>query len=326
VLTLILAAASASACGSLTVHELPPAAEPARSPRPAFAPTGRVARVGHGPEGVAISSRGIVAVALRDPPALALVDAGTGRVRRTIALPGAARHLAATADGGFVVPAETADRLIVVGPDGARRADVTVGAHPHDAAVAAGRIFVGDEHANTLSVFDGPPGARAHATVRVATQPGGVASVASGRAIAVVSVRERVLELYDARTLHRVARVGAGIGPTHVVGDASGAHLYVVDTAGGALLVYDLRPRLALVRRYALPGAPYGVALDRVRRRLWVTLTARNEIVELPAHGRPHALRRLATVRQPDSVAVDGVSGRLYITGRDAGVLQIVDP
>jgi DNA-binding beta-propeller fold protein YncE len=227
-------------------------------------------------------------------------------------------------DGGFVVPTE--DRLVLVGRDGARRVSVPVGGRPHDAALAAGRIFVGDDRTSTLAVLPRGPRARVIATRAVAAQPGGVASVAAGRQIAVVSARERVLELYDARTLRRVARVGAGVGPTHVVGDASGAHLYVVDTAASALLVYDLRPRLELVRRYALPGAPYGVALDPARRRLWVTLTARNEVVELPAGGRPHALRRLPTVRQPDSVAVDPATGRLYITGRDAGTLQIVDP
>ena len=223
------------------------------------------------------------------------------------------------------MPEETSDRLVVVAPDGARGAGVRVGTQPHAAAVAGGRIFVGDERANTLSVLAGPRGPVV-ATLPVATQPGGVASVASGRAVAVVSVRGRVLELYDARTLRRLGRVGAGVGPTHVVGDASGAHLYVIDTAGGALLVYDLRPRLELVRRYALPGAPYGVALDPVRRRLWVTLTARNEVVELPAHGRPYALRRLPTVRQPDSLAVDPATGRVFVTGRDAGTLQIIDP
>ena len=67
-----------------------------------------------------------------------------------------------------------------------------------------------------------------------------------------------------------------------------------------------------------LPGGPYGVALDPLRRRLWVTLPALNQLVELPAHGRPHVLRRFATVRQPDSVAVDEHTGRVFVTGLGA--------
>ena len=91
-------------------------------------------------------------------------------------------------------------------------------------------------------------------------------------------------------------------------------------------LVAPVRPSLKLVRRVWLPGSPYGIALDPVRHRLWVTLTARNEVVELPAHGRPHPLRRFPTARQPDSVAVDPGTARVFVTGRTAGVLQLLDP
>jgi DNA-binding beta-propeller fold protein YncE len=318
---LALAGVALAGCGSLTVHELPPAAEPARSPGPLVAPAGRVVPVGTGAEGVAVDPRsGRVAVAVRDPPALAFVDERSGRIVRRVALPGAARHLARASDG-FVVPAEGAGRLLVVAPGGAVRGDVPAGAQPHDAAAVAGRVFVGDERGNALAMLAGSP-LRALRASPGATPPGG--APAAGRDVAVVSVRERVLELYDARTLERAGRAGAGIGPTHVV--AFGSRLYVTDTQGGALLVFVRRPRLELVRRVFLAGAPYGIAVDPVRRRLWVTLTARNELVELPAHGRPHPLRRFATVRQPDSVAVDVRSGRVFVTGRSAGVLQIVTP
>jgi DNA-binding beta-propeller fold protein YncE len=83
---------------------------------------------------------------------------------------------------------------------------------------------------------------------------------------------------------------------------------------------------LELTRRLYLPGGPYGIAVDHGRGRLWVTLPGRNEVVELPAHGRPHVIARRATVRQPDSVAVDAVTGRVVVTGRADGVLQVLDP
>jgi DNA-binding beta-propeller fold protein YncE len=132
-----------------------------------------------------------------------------------------------------------------------------------------------------------------------------------------------VLELYDPHALRRVARAPAGVGPTHVA--AAGPWIYVTDTDGGALLVFRISPELELVRRYPLPGSPYGIALDPVRRRLWVTLTARNELAELPAHGRPHALRRFATVRQPNGVAIDASTGRAFVTGRADRELQVID-
>jgi DNA-binding beta-propeller fold protein YncE len=268
-------------CGSASVADLPPPAEPARSPALERPPAGRVLTLADRPEGVAVDPRsGVLAVGVSDPAALVLLDGRTLRARHRVALPGAPRHVAA-AGGRFLVRAESADRYVEVTPAGRRRT----------------------------------------AVVGVAGEPGGVS--AAGGLVAVVSVRERVLELFDPHAPRRVARAPAGVGPTHVA--AAGPWIYVVDTDGGALLVFRIAPELELVRRYPLPGSPYGIALDPVRRRLWVTLTARNELVELPAHGRPHALRRFATVRQPNGVAIDASTGRAFVTGRADRGLQVID-
>jgi hypothetical protein len=160
------------------------------------------------------------------------------------------------------------------------------------------------------------------AVVREA-QPSRPATTDGGRTLARVLPRERVLELYDARTRRRTARVPAGVGPTHVV-CLKLAWCYVTDTQGDALLVFRRTERLELVRRYYLAGGPYGLALDQRRRLLYVTLPGRNELVQLPAHGRPHALRRWPTVRQPDAVTVDESAGRVIVTGDSAS--QLVRP
>jgi hypothetical protein len=161
--------------------------------------------------------------------------------------------------------------------------------------------------------------------VRGATVPVAKALIDDGRTVAVVSGRERVLELYDIRTHQRSARAPAGVGPTNVA-CLERTWCYVVDTRGEALLVFRRGSRLELVRRYHLRGAPYGIALDERRRLIYVTLPARNELVQLPAHGRPHVVGRWTTVRQPDTVAVDHASGRVFVTGPTAGVVQIVSP
>jgi DNA-binding beta-propeller fold protein YncE len=100
----------------------------------------------------------------------------------------------------------------------------------------------------------------------------------------------------------------------------------VVDTTGDALLLFETRPELHLTRRVALLEAPYGLAVDPVRERLWATLTATNELVELAAGTRPRVLRTFPAVRQPDTIAVDPATGRVYVTGRADGVLQLLDP
>jgi DNA-binding beta-propeller fold protein YncE len=165
--------------------------------------------------------------------------------------------------------------------------------------------------------------ARAPHRLAVAATAPPAERTSSGRALAVLSPRARVLQLDDPRTGRRTARAAAGVGPAQVA--AAGDRLYVTDTRGGALLVFTTRPQLELIRRVYLPGGPYAIALDPARHRLWVTLTARNEVVGLSADGRPRALVRLPTVRQPDGVAVDPALGTVAVAGRNAGVLQLID-
>jgi DNA-binding beta-propeller fold protein YncE len=221
----------------------------------------------------------------------------------------------------FAVAVRDPDQLALVDARSGRvrRRVALPGGRRHLTTVGAAFVVPAETGGRALTVT---AAGRITADVAVGDHPHDAAG-GGGRALAVVSVRERLLELYDPRTLKRTARAAAGVGPTHVV--AAGDRLYVADTRGGALLVFATRPKLALVRRVYLPGGPYGIALDPVRHRLWVTLTARNEVVELAATGRPHPLVRWPTVRQPDSVAVDPALGTLAVTGRDAGVLQLID-
>lgn len=334
-ITLTLGAGFAG-CGSATIGELPPAAEPARAPEPTRAPAGEVRRIGGLPEGVVVDPRShVAAVALRDPDRLRLMPLARDRKEaargiRDVPLPGAPRHLSIRSTGTTtqaLVPAETGRRAVVVDlPSGAVRATFPTGDHPHDIAPITGdRLAIGDERANTMTIGNAKTGA-VERTVPVATQPGGLASLRDGTLLLVVSVRERVVELFDAKTLERRDRIPVGVGPTHVACSPDGP-CFVTDTQGDALLVVRVAAdgrSLRLSRRVYLDGAPYGIAIDPERTRLWVTLTARNELVELPAHGRPHVLARLPTVQQADTVAVDTSNGDVVVTGRTHGELQLL--
>jgi DNA-binding beta-propeller fold protein YncE len=314
----LAAALGAAACGGSS-DRLAPAAEPARSPPLDQQPAGRVVAVGHKPEGLAFDPvTGLLAVGLTNPDRLALVDRDTGRVTRRIRLPESPRHLKLAAPGGPVlVPAERANAIVEVSLPSGRPRPTRVGRFPHDVARAHGRLFVGDELGHTLSVVE--RGQRIE-TLPAPRQPGGVAAIADRDHVGVVGVRERALEVFDARTLEPVGKVSVGIGPTHVVG--AGERFFVVDTRGDALLEVRLDP-LRVHRRTHVGGAPYGIALDTVRRRYWVTLTAENQVAELTDH---RVLRRFPTVRQPNSVAVDPRTGRVFVASRKDGTLQFFDP
>ena len=313
-----LLVAALAACGGSS-DRLPPAAEPARSPDLDRKPAGTVVAVGHKPEGLAYDPvTGLLAVGLTDPDRLALVDGRSGRTVRRLRLPESPRHLSLAGPGGPVlVPAERANAIVEVSLPGGRLRTTRVGDFPHDAARASGRLFVGDELGSTLSVVER---GRLIKTLPTPRQPGGVAATADGRYVGVVAVRARELEVFDARTLKSSGTVDVGIGPTHIAG--GGERFFVVDTRGGSLLEMRLNP-LRKHRRTYLGGAPYGIARDSERRRYWVTLTERNEVVELTDR---RALRRYPTVRQPNSVAVDPDSGRVFVASRKDGTLQFFDP
>jgi DNA-binding beta-propeller fold protein YncE len=320
----LLLLALLAGCGSAPRDELPPAAEPASSPPLVAPPDGRLQTVGSKPEGaVADPQTGLVAVGLRAPDELALVDGATGEVERRVPLDAAPRHLAIAGAGGPVlVPAEDADALLQVELPGGDVTRARTGREPHDAATAGDRVFVADEFAHTLTVLeDGRP----VKTIETALQPGGLAPLDNERQVAVVSVRERVVETFDVASGRRTGRAPAGVGPTHAVSNG-GYYLFVTDTAGDALLVYHLRPKLELIRRYPLPGSPYGIAIDNRRGRIYVSQTALNQLTELVAGGRPSLVRRYATPQQPNSVAVDEARGRVFVTGKVDGVLQLLDP
>ncbi len=280
--------------------------------------------LGDTPEGLAQDpATGIVVVALRRPDRLALVDGRAGRILRVVAVPGSARHLTIAGAGGPVlVPGEDSDLLVRVRlPVGVVIDQVKVGRQPHDADTSASRIFVADELGSSVSVV---AGGRVIHRFSGPVQPGGVA--AAGDRVGVVDVRGAHLFVYDATALRELVRLPAGDGPTHAVA-LDDTRLAVADTRGNALLLYALRPSPRQLSRLPLAGAPYGLAYDSVHNRLWVTLTARNQLMCFDGS----TLRRLGspvpTVRQPNSVAVDPETGRVFVAGAMLdGTLELIDP
>jgi DNA-binding beta-propeller fold protein YncE len=317
-------AAAATGCGAgQHAHHLA-GAEPAVSPAPVRAPAGRVVSVGAGAEGiVADPTRRLVAVAIRDPPRVALLSARSGRVLRRLPIAGAARHLQVDWQGTLLVPEATRNRLLELPlstPAGPRRSIVT-GSLPHDAAAADGHIFVTDEFGHAVTVVAGD---RAVGQIGGFVQPGGVARV--GGDAAVVDVGADTLTLIDGRTLRSVGRVSLGSGLTHDAAGRSG-RVYVVDTRGDALFTLRTRPRLSISSRLPLPGTPYGIASDPAHDRLWVTETATDRLVELDIAGpRPRTLAVFTTIRQPNSVAVDPRTRTVFVASATEGTVQVLSP
>lgn len=295
------------------------AAEPATAPAQATAPTGTVRSVGALPEGIVYDpTTKLVAVAVRNPFRLQLLDPTTLAVRHSVALPGDVRHLQLAAAGGPVlVPDEAARRLLQISlPGGAITSSIAVGKQPHDAGRSGSDIVVGNEFGKSLSVIRN---GRVIKTLGGVQQPGGI--VGDGSTVAVVDVGKFTVSTYDLRALKQTAVKNAGKGPTHGV-LISGNRVLVADTRGNAMLEFSVDP-LKQIGRLPLTGAPYGMATDETTNTAWVTLTARNEVVGLDVSGTtPRVIARYRTVRQPNTVAVEPGSHTLWVTGTHDGVVQ----
>jgi hypothetical protein len=135
-----------------------------------------------------------------------------------------------------------------------------------------------------------------------------------GKKVAVLTGRERTLEIYDARTLKRIGKTGAGIGPTGLATD-NVELLWVTDVKGDALLVFHLRPRFELIRRVHQIGGPYAIASDRERWGLWITLARTNQLVNYSAGSRPVLRDTFPSIRDARRVSVSDDTVSVYGKG-----------
>jgi YD repeat-containing protein len=303
-----------------------PPAEPARADVPTVPPAGTVVPLPNGPEGIVVGDSGVAAVAVRDPAAIAFVDARNGAVRQTLPTDGAARHLSlAGSDGPVLVPLETSNRLAVLNlADGSMVSTTSgVGRQPHDAVrTADGTIVVTNERGGgVVFVRDG---AVVGALPAGPPQPGGVAAV--GNYAAVADVQGNGVWVYDGPGRRQVAHAQVGTKLTHAVALSDDLAAFA-DTDGDAVLIERIDPQVTEVARVDTPGKPYGLSYDAQRRRLFVTLTATNQLlaIGLSDATKPRMLGAVPTVQQPNSIAVESRSGRVLITGSNPrGSLQII--
>lgn len=292
------------------------AAEPAKAPLTSTTPAGLIVPVGKDAEGVAIDAVShVAAVGVRAPFGIALVDTRGGRLLRTVPVAGHVRHLV-TRGSTLLVPLEDTGALLELAlPSGALTSTAKTDGYPHGVtAVGGDSALVGNERGKRVTLLRK---GSVIATAEDFPQPGGAA--AAGGRVFVVDVAASSLTWLDADTLRRGRTVGAGNGPTHAVTDRRG-DVVVVDTRGDAVTTYS--PDLDRRRSLALPGTPYGIAYDEVRDQIWVTLTARNEVVCLDAADL-REVRRVPTVRQPNTVAVDSSTGLVAVASRSDGTLQL---
>ena len=305
--------------GCSTGAHSPGAAEPATAPTNLGPAAGRSVHLGDEPEGIVFDPVSqTVAVAVRNPDRLLLVSPDTLVVRRTVPLPGSVRHLQLARPGGRCSCRSRArtNSLQVSLPDG--RVQITpVRKQPHDATAAGADVVVGNEFGKSISVVrDG----RVRATIPGLTQPGGV--IGDHSQVLVVDVGAFTVSSYDLTTLKRTAVVKAGAGPTHgqlIVGEPAGRRRHPRRCAARC----SASTRCARSAGLRCPGRRTAWRWTPRAGTLWVTLTARNQVVGIDVRtDRPRVIASYPTVRQPNTVAVSRGSDVLWITGTADGMVQ----
>lgn len=304
-------------CGGSTTFD--PAAEPAESPPIDTRPAGKVTAIGAGAEGMVFDSgSGSLAIGLREPYRLAFVDPEKLFITFQVPITNPARHLAVKPGESLVaVPAESANSVYEITPGRGVVDEVNTGEHPHDAAYADGKLFTADEFGDSVSVIEN---GEVVETLSAPVQPGGIAAVGN-RYLALIAVSERVLTVYDAKTNERLGEIPAGSGPTHI--ESMDGDVFVADTEGDRLRRFRVAAEPEEVDSVPAAGTPYGIAIDPRRKRVWVTLTATNQLAGYRVDG-PNMRRFVTypTIRQPNSVTVDPGTGDVFVASRTEGQLE----
>ncbi|MCG8920448.1 hypothetical protein L6E12_32240 [Actinokineospora sp. PR83] len=308
----------------LMLSSNPVAATAARSPAQTKVPAGTVLPLAAPVTAVATDERTrTLAVAVSTPPSVQLYDLDKlGAAPRSVALPGPATALAVAAPGGPVL-ASTGEQNAVVRVDlaSATATPTTVDGDPVAATGYRSDTLVAVRGGKGVAVLRGDQVQRViSGGLLSADQVYGVGD----RAVVLDRLRNAVFQL-DVTQGTVGEGLRAGQGATNGVVDRFDRVL-VADTRGGALLAFSVDP-LLMRQRFPVPGSPYGIAYDRERDLVWVTLTETNEVVGFAVAGEePVERHRFPTVVQPDSVAVDPVSGRVVVASGTGGGVQVVQP
>jgi len=319
---LMLCAAVGSGCSSgqpsdeLMVSDNPTAATPARSPA-AGTPAGAVLPLAGSPTSMVVADD-LLAVAVDSTIQLYPLTADGLGEPTTVPLSAPADTLSVDGDQLLASVGAGGELVRIALPDGTT-APAAIDGEPVSATAFGDRTLVAVRDQQAVAVLSGD---RIFRMIRGGLLSADQVLSTGEHAVVFDRLRNAVFALdVPAGTVDEGLR--AGQGSTNAVTDRFGRVL-VADTRGDALLAFSLDP-LLLRQNFPVPGAPYGLAYDRERDVLWVTLTETNEVVGYDVAGEePRELHRFPTVEQPNTVTVDEKSGRVIVASATGKGIQVI--
>ncbi len=307
----------------LQVVENPTAATAAPSPATTTEPAGSVIGVDGDVTALATSRDGVLAVAVADPARVLLYDrdalAAPAPEPTVVELPGPVENLTVVGEE-LLAPVPSANALARITLNGEVRVTPAEGG-PTGVTVLDDRTLLSLRERKGVGVLDD---GRLDPVIAGGLNSADDVVVADGKPVVLDRLRSAVFEV-DLEGRDIGVGLRAGQGATNVVTDDYG-RVFVTDTRSGGLLAFSVDP-LLLRQLYPVPGGVYGMAYDSERDLLWVTLTARNEVVGFDVRGgEPTERYRYPTVHQPNSVTVDSGTSRVVVGSATGEGIQVITP
>ena len=208
-------------------------------------------------------------------------------------------------------------------------APIPVGAGPFGVAAAAGRVYVTNNRAGTLSVIDAAT-ELVVGTIPVAAGPGMIAVDASRGRAWVSSFDTASTQVVDLALGTVVATVAAGGLGVDI--DRGAGRVYAASSGSLTVIDADTNAIVAIVQAPLIFGGWWGVAVNSVSHRVYVTDVSHDALVVID--GGSNAI--LATIPMTPTpsrfgIAVDETSGYVYVaswpsaTFFTTGTLRVID-
>jgi YVTN family beta-propeller protein len=193
---------------------------------------------------------------------------------------------------------------------------ITPAGHTNGVAVMNGRVFASLRDSASVAVLDASTGSKI-GTRGVGSLPYGLAA-ANGR-VWVANFDSRSVTVIDAATTNVLATVSIGDYPSLLTTGNNNA--YISYWGNG---VAGISSSGALLKNMTLGGGTYGVAIDPIKNRLYVSNRDTNQISVIdPSTGA--VTQRLKLTQTPHALALNPDTNHLFIVLGEANRLEIRD-
>ena len=275
-----------------------------------------------------------VFVTLEKDNALAVVDAETQALVKTIPIGQRPRGIVLSKDNRFLYVAVSDDDTIQIidTETGKLVGNLPSGEDPETFALSPGGdyLYVSNEDDNLLTVIDIPK-QLAIKSIPVGVEPEGVDASQDGRWVVSASETTNMVHWIDTATLEIVHNTLVDPRPRAVAFTADSKQLWVSSEIGGTVTVIDVETKsIVKIIKFEIQGLgnekiqPVGIAIDNARRWGYVAIGPANRVAVVDAQSL-EVKEYLLVGQRVWNLAFSSDQQRLYTTNGISNDISIID-